>query len=258
MAKMRKPKKTTIRKANSTVTNIQRDSSSAEEERKRKIEEIKEAQKFVDDWNNNYVGKKGMDEKDITKHFENIQLENGLIIQMFMENPIKKMTVTEEGEVTALNYSLRQIDARERNTDKPKWVVTPFPVIDKSVIVAISPQTQLWYYEQKEKLAKYNPTAAESYKIPEVGDIVYTNQFMFKEGRYYIDKQAKCNDFVKNQMELRLGEFDFLFKITNFEIESIVKKEDYNKLVDNYGSTPVVIKAIKEDPTVGLKGGINL
>ncbi len=68
--------------------------------------------------------------------------------------------------------------------------------------------------------------------IPKVGDIVYTKLFQFKDKRYYINKQSKCEDLVKNQTELRLKEFDFLFLIDNFDIESIVNREEVNNMSD--------------------------
>ena len=71
-----------------------------------------------------------------------------------------------------------------------------------------------------EKLAKYDKAAADKMVIPAVGDIVYTKHFQFKDKRYYVDKQAKCKDLVKNQLELRLKEFDMLFLIDNYDIES--------------------------------------
>ena len=143
MGKMRKPSKVKIRKAGNSVSNVQRDSDLSKEERARRIDEMLNAQEFVDKWNNEFVGKKGMDGKDLTEAFKNIQLESGMVIQMYMENPIKALNKDQDDNVLAINYSLRQIDARVRNTDAPKWVTTPFPVIDKGVIMAISPQTKL-------------------------------------------------------------------------------------------------------------------
>lgn len=225
--KMNKPNKVNIRKVSTGVTNTQRqqDSELSLDERKRKIEEIINAQEFVDNWNNEYVGNKGMDGKDLKSAFENIQLESGLVIQMYMENPIKSIIKNEEGEVISLDYGIQQIDYRKRQSDVATYGPTPFPLIDKGVIMAISPALKLWYYEQKEKLAKYDQKAADEFIIPEVGDVVYTNHFLFKETRYYVDKQEKCKDFVKSQEELRLNEFDFLFKITNYDIESIEKRK---------------------------------
>ena len=69
--------------------------------------------------------------------------------------------------------------------------------------------------------------------IPKVGDIVYTKLFQFKDKRYYINKQSKCEDLVKNQIELRLKEFDFLFLIDNFDIESIINQEEVGNMSDH-------------------------
>jgi hypothetical protein len=232
---MNKPGKVNLRKAGVSNTNIKRDTDSSVDERKRKIEEILNAQDFVDKWNNEYVGKKGMDDKDLTEYFKSIQLDSGLVIQMFMENPIKHIVKNQDGQVINLDFSIQQIDNRKRNTDTPNWVTTPFPVIDKAVIMAISPVTKLMYIKQYKELKEAGYDTTE-FIIPEVGDIIYTNHFMFKDSRYYVDKQAKCEDFVKSQEELRLNNFDFLFKVSNYEIESIIKRDKYNSMFDTKGA----------------------
>lgn len=232
MGKRSNTKKTRIRKASSYVNNAKRTES--DETRKEQIEAMLNGQRFVDTWNTEYVGSKGMKGQDIKSHFENVQLEDGLIIQMYMENPVKEIARNADTkEVIHLDYYIRQIDARKRTSDNPHWVPTPFPVINKGVVMAISPRTLMWYYEQKEKLAQYDAKAADDMIIPQVGDIVYTKQFMFKEKRYYTDKQDKCKDLVKNQIELRLKEFDFLFHIENYDIQSIVKKGKETEMSDN-------------------------
>jgi hypothetical protein len=231
LSKRNRPSKTRLKKASSYIDNHKRMEN--EDTRREQLEAMLKGQSFVDVWNTTYVGKLGMDDKDLTEHFKHVQLEDGLVIQMFMENPVKEIARNSEtGEVVHLDYYIRQIDARVQITDKPHWVPTPFPVIDKGVIMAISPRTMLWYYEQQEKLAKYDKEAADKMVIPAVGDIVYTKHFQFKDKRYYVDKQAKCKDLVKNQLELRLKEFDMLFLIDNYDIESIVKKEMINDLYD--------------------------
>lgn len=223
MAKRNKTTRTRIRKASSYVDNVKRTES--DETRKENIGKMLAGQEFVDTWNTHRVGKMNMNGADITEHFKNIQLESGMVIQMFMENPIKYISRdSETKEPIHIDYYLRQIDARKRTSDAAHWVPTPFPVIDKGIIMAISPATKLWYYEQQEKLAKYDPAAAKDMLIPEVGDTVYTNMFQLKDARYYIDKQKKCEDLVKNQVEIRLNQFNFLFKIENFNVESIIKK----------------------------------
>lgn len=235
--KRSQPTKNRIKKGSSHLSNTTRKDS--KETQMAKLTEIVKAQEFIDKWNLDYVGSIGMADQNVKEHFNNVQLEDGLVIQMYMENPVKKIMTNEDtGEVVHVDYGVRQIDYRSRNTDKSKWGPTPFPVIDKGMILAVSPRTKLWYYEQKEKLAKYDPAAAEALIIPEVGDVVYTKHFMFKDKRYYINKQDKCEDFVKNQEELRLRKFDFLFLIDNYDIESIVKADraefvsDHQKTLD--------------------------
>lgn len=224
------PKKTRIRKSSSYVDNAKRQDTT--ESRKNHIDAMLNGQRFVDTWNTEYVGKNDMKGVNVSEHFDNIQLEDGLVIQMYMENPIKYIARKEDGEIIHIDYNIRQIDARQHNTDKPHWVPTPFPVIDKGIIMAISPRTMLWYYEQQEKLAKFNPEAAAKMVIPAVGDIVYTKHFMLKDKRYYTDKQKKCEDMVKNQLEIRLNEFDFLFLIDNYDIESVVKADKVDLMKD--------------------------
>lgn len=232
---MNKPTKSRLRSASNYLDNAKRDVASSEEEKRRKIDELISGQDYIDNWNTKCVGSKGMNDNDLIEHFNNIQLDgSSIIIQMYMENPIKSLIINDSNnEIVSVDYGVQQIDYRTRNTDVAKWGPSPFPVIDKGVIMAISPQVKMWYYETKEKLSKYDKAAADSFIIPEVGDIVYTNHFLFKEHRYYPDKQKKCEDFVKSQEELRLNNFDFLFKITNYEIESIVKRERKDLLLDN-------------------------
>lgn len=245
MSKRSVPKKTRIRKSSSYVDNAKRQDSL--ESRKNQIDSMLNGQNIVDLWNNEYVGVKDKKGNSLAEHFENVQLEDGLVIQMFMENPIKYIVRKEDGEIVHLDYNVRQIDNRMHTTDKPNWVPTPFPVIDKGVILAISPRTKLWYYEQKEKLAKYDPVAAEKMIIPSVGDVVYTKHFMFKDKRYYTDKQKKCEDLLFSQTEVRLNEFDFLFLIENYDIESIVKKENVDKLRDKQVNLEFRYTEIKSD-----------
>lgn len=238
-----KPNKVNIRKVAGNVSNIKRESDLSTDERARKIDEIVKAQEFVDNWNNNYVGEKGMDDKILADHFNNIILNDGLIVQMYMENPIKSMVKTTEGKVVSLDYGIQQIDYRKRNTDVATWGPTPFPLIDKGVIVAISPAVQSYYLKMKNEMNQINPAFADMIVVPQVGDVVYTSHFMFKEHRYYIDKQAKCQDFVKSQEELRLNNFDFLFKITNYEIESIVAAGAEDNMLDKKGANIVEVDA---------------
>ena len=231
MAKRNAPTKTRLKKASSYISNTKR--SESDDTRKEQIERMLGGQEFVDKWNTERIGTIGMHNHNLTKHFDNIQLEDGMVIQMYMENPIKQIARdSESGEVLHIEWGLRQIDARKRNTDKDLWMTTPFPLIDKGIIMAIAPRISMWYWEAKEKLAKFDPEAAEKMLIPKVGDVIYTKQFLFKNKRYYMDKQKQCEDFVKNQEEIRLKEFDFLFLIDNFDIESIVRTDAIDEMSD--------------------------
>jgi len=233
MSKKSRPTKTRIKKASSYVDNRKRQEN--DETRQQQINAVLQGQEAIDRWNTELIGNTGW-KKDVNlkDHFKNIQLETGLIIQMYMENPIKQIgRNSQTGKVVHLDWSLRQIDARTRSTDKNKWVNTPFPVIDKGIIMAISPSTTIWYSEQKEKLSKYDKEAAEAMIIPKVGDIVYTKLFMFKDNRYYVNKQEKCEDFIMNQEEIRLKHFQNLFKIENFDIESIVRPGKASEMDDH-------------------------
>ena len=223
MSKLNAPTKTNLRSKTGVLENAFRNSA----QETNKSEEWLAKQKMVDDWNKYFVGKKGHDGKDLVKFFDNIALDGPhVIIQMYKENVIKDYAIFKDSEGNdnlQIFPAVSQIDGRKRNTDVPIWIDTPFPIIDKGVIMAVSPQVQLYYHELKEKLAKYDPIAAEKVLVPQRGDIVYTNHFLFKESRYYPDKNAKTKDFIKSQEDLRLNEFDFLFKVSNFEIESIIR-----------------------------------
>ena len=233
MAKSR-PTHSRLRSSSNIIENTNRNAESSDDEKRRKIDEITKGQDFVDKWNTESVGKLTMDGEDLTEHFKTIQLDgSNLVVHMYMENPIKSLTISDTtNEVISLDFGIQQIDYRKKNTDVATWGPTPFPLIDKGVIMALSPQLVLWYHEMKERIAKYDSAAAEQFIVPEVGDIVYMNHFLFKEHRYYPNKQSKCEDFVKNQEEVRLSKFDLLFKVTNYEIESIVKRDKRDVLID--------------------------
>ena len=233
MSKRSRPTKTRLRKTSSYLDNKKR--SESDESRDEQINAVLQGQKAIDNWNTDLIGTTGWkSEVNLIDHFNNIQLENGIIIQMYMENPIKQIGHDENGKVVHLEWGIRQIDKRVQNTDKNNWGPTPFPVIDKGIIMAISPAVLIWYYEQKEKLAKFDKKAADAYMIPQVGDIVYTKLFMFKDTRYYVNKQEKCEDFVMNQNEIRLKHFQNLFLIDNYTIESIVRPGKETEMADTH------------------------
>lgn len=239
MSKLNRPTASTMRNKTSVVDNAFRNQANTNP-----IESWISRQAYVDRWNLEYAGKKGLNDKDLISHFNNIQLDGQhLVIHMFMENVIKDVYVGPDGQPMIIP-GISQIDGRKRNTDVPHYIDTPFPMIDKGVIMAISPYVQLYYHELKEKIAKYDKEKAESIIIPEVGDIIYTNHFLFKESRYYPDKQAKTGDFVRSQEDINLSNFDFLFKVTTYEIESIVKRDCHNKMMDSHVSITDKIRTL--------------
>lgn len=231
--KGRKPSTSRVRNVSKNIDNTTRRSDI--KDRQKEINIILSGQKAIDEWNLNLCGQSGWDKSvDLNKHFDNIQLNSGMIVQMYRENPVKSISRNKDtGEIVSFNASIRQIDSRKRNTDVPQWVNTPFPVINKGVLMAVSPESTIWYAEQKAKLALIDPEAAEKFIIPKRGDTVYTNTFMKKDTRYYTNKQELCEDFVMNQEVLRLDKFQNLFLIREFDIESIVARGKEDELHDS-------------------------
>lgn len=166
----------------------------------------------------------------IDSFFKDYKLTNDfVVVRMFHENLIKFIDESNPDDVQ-LDAWFRQIDARERTTDVPKWVSTPFPYLEKGVVMAISPEVQLRYAKLKKDLevAGLTEEAAEIV-IPRVGNVVevrsYYNSAWYKENRFYLDKQAQCEDFVRNQNELRLNNFDHYFRMEHYDLAGVYSLE---------------------------------
>ncbi len=185
-------------------------------------------------WNRDYVGKKRRNGEDLMKEMEKIQLTNSsIIIQLYREDTIPAKTVSfdENGKIVNWLWAPSLIDARRAVNDPESLVPNPIPTISKGIVVGVSPDVTMNYLKKKKEMEALGMDIS-NFKILEVGDVVYTNHFMTKNMRYYIDKQEKTRDIVITPTDFTLENFDFLFKITDYEIESIVKKDCINSLVD--------------------------
>lgn len=189
---------------------------------------MKELQADIDKYNNEDIYK-------IDAFFKGIELAGKwIVVRMFHENLVKFIDESNPKDIQ-IDAWFRQIDARERNTDSPKWVPTPFPYTEQGVVVAISPKLIIDALAQRKVLEAYMPSMATELHIPKVGDVVSikANQSQwFKEARYYTDKQAQCQDFVRNQTELRLGNFKHYFRLEEYDIEQWYKNEKVGTFED--------------------------
>lgn len=221
------PKKYKVKKT-SNVPKFQdavngKDSTEQNRSREELIKAIKAEQAAIDAYNESI--------HEIDPFFNNIQLcGDYLIVRLKRENLIKYIDESDPDNIH-IDAWVRQLDARDRPTDPDKWISTPFPYIEEGVICAISPSAQANYL----KTAKFFSDNTSTHKpiiIPNPGDKVYIRVRTvdwFKEKRYYIDKQKQCEDFVKNQRELRLNNFEGYFLIESYDleaIESVIKKEE--------------------------------
>lgn len=221
MAYSKRPTHTKLRSAKSTKrrdeTNMRRANAANKKWATEDISKLKRLQYNIDMINKAEAFR-------IDPYFRDLQLQGDwIIVKMFHENLIKHIDESDPDDII-VDAWFRQIDARQRTSDKPKWVPTPFPYIEKGVIVAISAPLTLKYYKDAEL---YKKATGEELAIPKVGDVVevrsnYNSQW-FKEQRYYIDKQAQCQDFVRNQTELRLNHFEGYFKFESIDLVAIDK-----------------------------------
>lgn len=208
-----------------------------------------EVQKAAIIWNREFVGKKRRNGQNLIEELKKVQLTNNcMIVQLYREYPIAedKIIFNEEGKISSWVCMPALIDARAHSTHKENWELNPIPTISKGIIVAISPELQLDYVKKKKELEE-NGIDVTNYMVPEVGDTVYTNHFMTKNMRYYIDKQEALKDIVVTPTDYTLEKFDFIFKITGYEIESIVKRDCVDKVVDNDHKYADLFLSLNED-----------
>lgn len=163
----------------------------------------------------------------VDDYFKGISfVDSALIVRLHKENYIKEVSVMPNG-VVIYDAWISQVDGRMNKAEREKWVDNPLPYVFSGVIVAISPLAQMEYVKKKETLSD---ELKDSFKIPEVGDIVNLDHFMVADRRYYPNKQAR--DFIKNPEEYRIVHFDGYVKIHPSLIEGIVvdKNDFYNNI----------------------------
>lgn len=163
----------------------------------------------------------------IDEYFNGVSLvDSALIVRLHKENYIKEVSIMPNG-VVMYDAWISQVDGRMNKADREKWVDNPLPYVFSGVIAAISPTAQLGYIKTKESLPE---ELKESYKVPEVGDVVHLDHFMVADRRFYPNKQAR--DFIKNPEEYRIVHFDGYVKIHPSLIEAVVtdKNDFYNNI----------------------------
>jgi hypothetical protein len=129
-----------------------------------------------------------------------------MVVQLYKEDLIKDIQFDNEGNFKITHTSLQQIDNRERLTDSANYVDSPLPVINKGVIVAISPMMVDKFIKLKESFDVKG--LGNTIVVPKVGDTVYLSDFRLKDFRYYINKLERVEDYVKSQTDVNLTNFD--------------------------------------------------
>jgi hypothetical protein len=163
----------------------------------------------------------------VDDYFKGISfVDSALIVRLHKENYIKEVSIMPNG-VVIYDAWISQVDGRMNKAEREKWVDNPLPYVFSGVIVAISPLAQMEYVKKKETLSD---ELKDSFKVPEVGNIVNLDHFMVADRRYYPNKQAR--DFIKNPEEYRIVHFDGYVKIHPSLIEGIVvdKNDFYNNI----------------------------
>jgi len=223
MSKKVVPNKTKIRRKKTSIKSsdkVNSESSTSTLDKNTRNLLIELEQISVDMHNNTNVYK-------IDKHFKNLTLSGDkIIIKIFRENYIKYKDNSDPTNPQYI-YGYKMIDARERVTDEPNYVPTPFPYVEKGIIVAISPKVQLEFIEQSNKLSEAGVKA--NVKIPEVGDIVeiksYYSSTWFKENRYYINKQEAVLDYVVNPSDTSVNVFEHYYVFESYDLLGVSKAD---------------------------------
>lgn len=213
------PSKTLLRTASKSVkSNFKKATQNSNSENgnvtNEQLEALKVVQGKIDHYNNVEI-------YEIDSFFKDLQLSGEwIIVRLFYENLIKFIDESNPNDIQVDAWH-RQIDVRQRTTDTPKWAPTPFPYTQRGVVVAVSPELKLRYLKLRKDLKEAGDETVVH--IPQVGDVVNIRAHesgWFKEHRYYPDKQLQCQDFVRNQVELRLNRFSHYFSLEHYDIES--------------------------------------
>jgi hypothetical protein len=221
MAYKKRPTKTKLVKKSNVLSDKERkmkESGLDKDLAKARLAEMKAIQKGIERYNDYDIYK-------IDPFFRDVQVyDDFLIVRLEKENFIKELDESNPDNIIIDAY-IRQIDARVSTASQPEWVPTPFPYVERGVVVAVSPLLQQKYLELKSKMSLTDPEKAEKIHVLEPGDVIQiraNHSQWYKDHRYYIDKQSQAKDFVRNQTELRLSEFQNYFRLTDFEIETIM------------------------------------
>lgn len=203
---------------------------------KRELIEQLERQKKAIEWNTEYVGKKRKNGQDIIEALKPLQLtNNSMIVQLYFEDCLtpSKIRFNSEGKIISWAYEPTRIDMRKHQTSNnpDDWKESPVPTIFKGVIVALAPDVQLNALRKRKELEDFGMDVS-NYIIPSVGDVVYLRHFQTVNTRFYIDKNERLLDYLIDPSNYSLDHFDFIFHITDYEIESLVRKEDVPNLAD--------------------------
>jgi hypothetical protein len=220
MADKRRPTHTKIKKASNHISSKEMASLSSFKSSEEYNDEKKITQLSIDRYNEYSIYELDPFFKTFTPP------SNHMVVRMFMENEIN---FADESNILdrKIQTSIRQVDIRKNNTEKPNFVNTPFPYIEQGLIVSISPDVTYKYIKMREEIAKHDKELAEKVHIPKVGDIVHikaNESHFYKTYRFYPDKQKKCLDFIFSQDDMKLLMFKayHYFLIEDFYVEGFI------------------------------------
>lgn len=191
-------------------------------------------QKEIIDWNTNFVGKKRRNGEDIIEAMSKVVFNgNTIIVQLYHQDfiPASNVVIGDDNKIHAWRFAPPLIDIRRHATDPESLAVNPIPTIFKGVIVGVSKNVKFEKMQMRKVMENLGMNTSD-YLIPEVGDVVYLTFFATKDNRFYIDKQEKELDIVITPENYTIENFDYTFKISEFQIESIVRRDCVDKVSD--------------------------